>query len=133
MNKTYGSLTNDEKNLIDDPKVAESVKRELLQLAELKNQQTFKSTDFKERCIAFLTATPNDFFGVAKTQFADFCENCRKAEAFRVIESITDRYVSSIFHIDSDTLSFIGVQLGKCGFDEDAIRCFVRARDILSE
>ena len=134
MNKKHDNLTDIEQKLLNSPDVSESVKQAFLSYTELENQQTFKSPDLKDRYIAFLTAMPEDFAegGAGRTQFASFCEDCRNAKNTHIIECVTDRYTAPAFIKDSNIMSFIGVQLGIAGFDKDAIRCFTRAREILS-
>ena len=133
MNNELETLSELTESFIDDPTISEDVKEKLLEVIDEKNRQPFMSSDFNIRSVAFLTATPDDFAGIAKAQFPSFCEDCRKHNATRVVENVAARCTDSSFYIDSNTLSFIGIHFGKCGFDKEAIRCFEQAKEVLAD
>lgn len=92
----------------------------------------FMSPSIECQCIAYLTASPEVLKSV-KDLFYDFCLQCRhddKLDAAAVIGSVIDRYTSPTFKSDADTITYLGIQLAKCGYDNETVRCFKRAEEL---
>ena len=111
------------------PKVRQAAKH----FDDKKNSPSFKNNDFNLKCIAFLTAEAEELTKTGIHEFFNFCLECKERKTNYIIQAVTDRYVSPIFRIDCEVLSFIGLQLGKCGFDDDAVRCFTRAEELITD
>ena len=109
------------------------VRQAMLRLEDKKRLLSFKSNDFNLKCIAFFSANADELAQNGKEEFFSFCEECKNQKANRIIEAIIDRYTAPCFKTDCDTLSFLGLQLGRCGFDDDAVRCFVRAEELITD
>ena len=109
--------------------------KKALELLELMRQPSFKATDFLARSVAFLTAEPANLESV-KEQMYDYCQQCKTLGtpvAVQNLKCIVDRYISEGFKIDCDSLTYIGIQLGKSGYDDYAIRCFERAKALITD
>ena len=107
----------------NDSPAAEAAKK----FAQKLRESRFKSDDFNELCVAFLTARSVDVSGMDKSLITNFIEQCAKHNADHVITRMVDIYTESWFDIEIDKLSHIAITLGKNEFAKAAERCFLKA------
>jgi len=93
----------------------------------------FKSQDFNEQCVAFLTGTAVDINDIDNEDITKFIEQCADRGAGNVVTRMVDIYLWPSFDIDINKLSHIAVELGKNEFTEEAARCFTRAGEMVNK
>jgi len=104
-------------------------------LAEKRKTEQLLASEIRNQSLDFLTAKPDKLRAILM-RFPDFCRNCRESgapKASEILEAIVDRYTQLDYNIDCNTLSFIGIQLDKNGYNQEAIRCYNRAEEIISQ
>jgi len=108
-----------------------NVAQELNELRKVEQFLTFEQTRL---CVDFLSANPNKLKELLP-QLPNLCKQFQKSgsiKAKEIITSMVDRYVGQNFITDCDTLAYIGIQLKKTGYEDDALRCIKKAKQIIS-
>ena len=102
-------------------------------LLKKKQKYTLRSDNYDKRCVAFLKVPADILIESCRDVLPSFCEQVKEHRDDDVITAMTDRYTGDKFEIDCNTLTYIGLQFRKYGFDQDAARCFDCAGELIGD